>query len=140
MLQQSLKLLKLKPQEKGYVGPTITKTKESINREDQNLVKKYKKTMTGADATRKKLDKDIRGYDHIVQYKDDHTAYLRSDWVDENIVETFRTGKDPAERWVEQQQYNRLLDPRNKSEAAIKARKEYQARLKKNKNKKLTKK
>ena len=32
-----------------------------------------------------KLDKDIRGYDHIVQYKDDHTAYLRSDWVDENI-------------------------------------------------------
>ena len=33
----------------------------------------------------KKLDKDIRGYDHIVQYKDDHTAYLRSDWVDENI-------------------------------------------------------
>ena len=33
----------------------------------------------------KKLDKDIRGYDHIVQYKVDHTAYLRSDWVDENI-------------------------------------------------------
>ena len=33
----------------------------------------------------KKLDKDIRGYDHIVQYRDDHTAYLRSDWVDENI-------------------------------------------------------
>ena len=51
--------VKLKPEDKGYVGPTITKTKESINREDQNLVKKYKKTMTGADATRKKLDKDI---------------------------------------------------------------------------------
>ena len=33
----------------------------------------------------KKLDKDIRGYDHIVQYRDDHTAYLKSDWVDENI-------------------------------------------------------
>ena len=33
----------------------------------------------------KKLDKDIRGYDHLVQYCDDHTAYLRSDWVDENI-------------------------------------------------------
>ena len=32
-----------------------------------------------------KLDKDIRGYDHIVQYRDDHTAYLKSDWVDENI-------------------------------------------------------
>tara|TARA_B100000886_G_scaffold279020_1_gene203060 strand:- start:3607 stop:3894 length:288 start_codon:yes stop_codon:yes gene_type:complete len=33
----------------------------------------------------KKLDKDIRGYDHIVQYADNHTASLRSDWVDENI-------------------------------------------------------
>ena len=33
----------------------------------------------------KKLDKDIRGYDHIVQYRDNHTAYLKSDWVDENI-------------------------------------------------------
>ena len=32
-----------------------------------------------------KLDKDIRGYDHIVQYADNHTASLRSDWVDENI-------------------------------------------------------
>ena len=33
----------------------------------------------------KKLDSDIRGYDHIVQYADNHTASLRSDWVDENI-------------------------------------------------------
>ena len=33
----------------------------------------------------KKLDRDIRGYDHLIQYKDDHTASLRSDWVDENI-------------------------------------------------------
>ena len=32
-----------------------------------------------------KLDKDIRGYDHIVQYRDNHTVYLKSDWVDENI-------------------------------------------------------
>jgi len=32
-----------------------------------------------------KLDKDIRGYDHIVQYADNHTASLRSDWVDKNI-------------------------------------------------------
>ena len=32
-----------------------------------------------------KLDKNIRGYDHIVQYRDNHTAYLNSDWVDENI-------------------------------------------------------
>ena len=33
----------------------------------------------------KKLDKDFRGYDHIVEYADNHTASLRSDWVDENI-------------------------------------------------------
>ena len=33
----------------------------------------------------KKLDSDIRGYDHIVQYADNHTASHRSDWVDENI-------------------------------------------------------
>ena len=33
----------------------------------------------------KKLDKDIRGYDHIVVYADNHTVSLRSDWVDENI-------------------------------------------------------
>ena len=33
----------------------------------------------------KKLDADIRGYDHIVEYADNHTASLRSDWVDENI-------------------------------------------------------
>ena len=33
----------------------------------------------------KKLDSNIRGYDHIVEYADNHTASLRSDWVDENI-------------------------------------------------------
>ena len=33
----------------------------------------------------KKLDSDIRGYDHIVEYADNHTVSLRSDWVDENI-------------------------------------------------------
>ena len=33
----------------------------------------------------KKLDSDIRGYEHIVEYADNHTASLRSDWVDENI-------------------------------------------------------
>ena len=33
----------------------------------------------------KKLDLDIRGYDHIVEFADNHTASLRSDWVDENI-------------------------------------------------------
>ena len=33
----------------------------------------------------RKLDSDIKGYDHIVEYADNHTASLRSDWVDENI-------------------------------------------------------
>ena len=33
----------------------------------------------------KKLDSDIRGYDHIVEYADNHTVSLRSDWVDKNI-------------------------------------------------------
>ena len=33
----------------------------------------------------KKLDSDIRCYDHIIEYADNHTASLRSDWVDENI-------------------------------------------------------
>ena len=33
----------------------------------------------------RKLDSDIRGYDHIIEYADNHTASLRSDWVDENI-------------------------------------------------------
>ena len=33
----------------------------------------------------KKLDSDIRGYDHIIEYADNHTASLRSDWVDDNI-------------------------------------------------------
>ena len=32
-----------------------------------------------------KLDKDIRGYDHIIEYANNHTVSLRSDWVDENI-------------------------------------------------------
>ena len=32
-----------------------------------------------------KLDKDIRGYDNIMDYKKDHSAGLVTDWVDENI-------------------------------------------------------
>ena len=34
---------------------------------------------------KKKLDKDIQSYDHIVGCRDDHTAFLKSDWVEENI-------------------------------------------------------
>ena len=33
----------------------------------------------------KKLDDNIKGYDHIVEYANNHTVSLRSDWVDENI-------------------------------------------------------
>ena len=37
------------------------------------------------DKLEEKLDKDIRGYDHIMNYKKDHSAGLVTDWVDENI-------------------------------------------------------
>jgi len=37
------------------------------------------------DKLEEKLDKDIRGYDHIMDYKKDHSAGLITDWVDENI-------------------------------------------------------
>ena len=33
----------------------------------------------------KKLDSEIRGYDHLNDIKKDNIAVLRSDWVDENI-------------------------------------------------------
>ena len=32
-----------------------------------------------------KLDHNIRGYDHLIEYRDDHKCGLRTDWVDENI-------------------------------------------------------
>ena len=37
------------------------------------------------DKLEEKLDHNIRGYDHLINYIDDHKAGLRSDWVDENI-------------------------------------------------------
>ena len=37
------------------------------------------------DKLEEKLDHNIRGYDHLIDYKDDHKCSLRSDWVDENI-------------------------------------------------------
>ncbi|MBH20938.1 MAG: hypothetical protein CML98_04100 [Rhodobiaceae bacterium] len=37
------------------------------------------------DRLEEKLDKDIRGYDHVMNYKEDHSAGLVTDWVDENI-------------------------------------------------------
>ena len=38
-----------------------------------------------ADNLLKKLDSEIRGYDHLIDIKKDNIAVLRSDWVDENI-------------------------------------------------------
>ena len=37
------------------------------------------------DKLEEKLDHNIRGYDHLIEYKDDHKCGLRTDWVDENI-------------------------------------------------------
>jgi hypothetical protein len=37
------------------------------------------------DKLEEKLDKDIRGYDHLMDYKHDHSAGLITDWSDENI-------------------------------------------------------
>ena len=37
------------------------------------------------DKLEEKLDKDIRGYDHIMDYTKDNSAGLVTDWVDENI-------------------------------------------------------
>ena len=54
-------------------------------RSNKSELKLQKLKENKLDELAKKLDSDIRGYDHIVQYADNHTASLRSDWVDENI-------------------------------------------------------
>ena len=56
-------------------GKRINKSELKLQKLKQNKL----------DELAKKLDSDIRGYDHIVEYADNHTASLRSDWVDENI-------------------------------------------------------
>ena len=61
--------------------PKYTNGKRS-NRSDLKLQKLKENKL---EKLAKKLDFDIRGYDHIVEYADNHTASLRSDWVDENI-------------------------------------------------------
>ena len=50
---------------------------------DKDKLHKLKKIRI--DNLEEKLDKDIRGYDHIMDYKKDHSAGLVTDWVDENI-------------------------------------------------------
>ena len=57
-----------------------TKTKQKDTERKLNKLRENK-----LEELAKKLDSDIRGYDHIVEYADNHTASLRSDWVDENI-------------------------------------------------------
>ena len=57
------------------------------------------------------------------------------DWWDHNVSETIRTGKDPMERRQEARRFNALMDPRNKSEHAIKTQKEYYAKQKAKKEK-----
>ena len=51
--------------------------------EDDKILEKLKAKKI--DRLEEKLDHNIRGYDHLIDYKDDHKCSLRSDWVDENI-------------------------------------------------------
>ena len=51
--------------------------------EDEQILEKLKAKKI--DKLEEKLDYNIRGYDHLIDYKDDHKAGLRSDWVDQNI-------------------------------------------------------
>ena len=51
--------------------------------EDDKILEKLKAKKI--DNLEEKLDHNIRGYDHLIDYKDDHKCGLRSDWVDENI-------------------------------------------------------
>ena len=51
--------------------------------EDKKILEKLKAKKI--DKLEGKLDRNIRGYDHLIEYKDDHKCCLRSDWVDENI-------------------------------------------------------
>tara|TARA_B100000900_G_C20584080_1_gene718763 strand:+ start:1934 stop:2215 length:282 start_codon:yes stop_codon:yes gene_type:complete len=57
-------------------------TPRKSTRSERKLLKLRKNKL---EELAKKLDKDIRGYDHIVRYSDNHTASLHSDWVDDNI-------------------------------------------------------
>ncbi len=51
--------------------------------EDKKILEKLKAKKINK--LEEKLDRNIRGYDHLIEYKDDHKCGLRSDWVDENI-------------------------------------------------------
>ena len=51
--------------------------------EDDKILEKLKAKKI--DKLEEKLDHNIRGYDHLIEYKDDHKCGLRSEWVDQNI-------------------------------------------------------
>ena len=54
-----------------------------MSTEDEKILEKLKAKKI--DKLEEQLDHNIKGYDHLIDYKDDHKAGLRSDWVDENI-------------------------------------------------------
>ena len=54
-----------------------------MSTEEDKILEKLKAKKI--DKLEEKLDHNIRGYDHLIDYKDDHKAGLRTDWVDQNI-------------------------------------------------------
>ena len=54
-----------------------------MSTEDEKILEKLKAKKI--DRLEEKLDHNIRGYDHLIDYKDDGKCGLRTDWVDENI-------------------------------------------------------
>ena len=54
-----------------------------MSTEEEKILEKLKAKKI--DQLEEKLDHNIRGYDHLIDYKDDHKCGLRTDWVDENI-------------------------------------------------------
>ena len=54
-----------------------------MSTEEDKILEKLKANKI--DKLEEKLDHNIRGYDHLIEYKDDHKCGLRTDWVDENI-------------------------------------------------------
>ena len=54
-----------------------------MSTEEDKILEKLKAKKI--DKLEEQLDHNIRGYDHLIHYKDDHKCGLRTDWVDENI-------------------------------------------------------
>tara|TARA_B100001989_G_C24213788_1_gene304451 strand:+ start:156 stop:419 length:264 start_codon:yes stop_codon:yes gene_type:complete len=54
-----------------------------MSTEDEKILEKLKANKI--DKLEEKLDHNIRGYDHLIHYKDDHKCSFRTDSVDQNI-------------------------------------------------------